>query len=284
LHFQAQSGLQASGWAFGLAPQTAVDILKAMRALPLLIPLAFSSALIFGQAPATTPAFDVASVKPSQHLVGPDYNNQLTYSPAGLMARNVTLKRLIAEAYHLQLSQVLGPSWIDQNEYDIDTRAAGGGGKEQMVLMLRSLLAERFNLTKHTEMREMRVYELVVGKSGPKVHSIGEGETAGAQAGFHFHGDMRQFADLLAVQLSIPAMENPGKPAVAGGAQIPVVDRTGLQGIFDFSVDSHPELGLDMYTSWQRVLQDQLGLRMENRKESMAVLVVDGAARIPTEN
>jgi uncharacterized protein (TIGR03435 family) len=284
LYFQKRGGLLVRGWWFKLVPRTPVNIIKAMRALPLLISLVLSSSVVFGQASATTPAFDVASVRPSQHLVGPDYNNQLTYSPTGVTARNVTLKRLIAEAYHLQLSQVLGPGWIDQNEYDIDTRAAGGGGKEQMALMLRGLLAERFNLTKHTEMREMRVYELVVGKSGPKIHSIGEGETAGVQAGFHFHGDMRQFADLLAVQLSIPAVENPGKPAVAGGAQIPVVDKTGLAGIFDFSVDSHPELGLDMYTSWQRVLQDQLGLRMKNRKESMAVLVVDGAARIPTEN
>jgi uncharacterized protein (TIGR03435 family) len=63
-----------------------------------------------------------------------------------------------------------------------------------------------------------------------------------------------------------------------------VVDKTGLQGIFDFSVDIHPELGTDMFTSWQRALQDQLGLKIESRKGNVAVLAVDAADKMPTEN
>jgi uncharacterized protein (TIGR03435 family) len=259
-------------------------MLKVMRALSFLISLALSSSVALGQASTTAPAFDVASVKLSQRVVGPDYNNQLTYSPTGMTARNVTLKRLVAEAYHLQLNQVLGPSWLDKNEYDIDAKAAGASTREQMALMLRSLVAERFKLTQHSEMREMRVYELVIGKSGSKIRPMSDGETATAPAGFHFHGDLRQFADLLAVQLSIPAPDNPGEPARASASPIPVLDKTGLPGIFDFSVDMHPELGTDMFTSWQRALEDQLGLRIESRKENVAVLVVDEAARIPTEN
>ncbi len=201
-----------------------------------------------------------------------------------MTARNVTLKRLVAEAYHLQLNQVLGPGWLDKNEYDIDAKAAGAGTREQMALMLRSLVAERFKLTKHSEMRDLRVYELVIGKSGSKIRPMSDGETATASAGFHFHGELRQFADLLAVQLSIPAPDNPGEPARASAAPIPVLDKTGLPGIFDFSVDIHPELGTDMFTSWQRALEDQLGLRIESRKENVTVLVVDDAARVPTEN
>jgi uncharacterized protein (TIGR03435 family) len=61
-------------------------------------------------------AFDIASVKLSGHPVGPDYNNQLTFSLAGLSARNVTLRRLVSEAYRLQLRLVIGPNWLDQNE------------------------------------------------------------------------------------------------------------------------------------------------------------------------
>jgi uncharacterized protein (TIGR03435 family) len=260
------------------------DMLMAMHSLPLFISLALSSSMVFGQTSTTPPAFEVASVKPYKKVVGPDYNNQITYSPTGITARNVTLKRLVAEAYHLQLNQVLGPSWLDQNEYDIDARAAGDITREQMALMLQSLVAERFNLTKHTEMREMRVYELVIGKSGSKIRPMNGGETVGARAGFHFHGDLHQFADLLAVQLSIPASDNPAEPARASASQILVVDETGLSGIFDFSVDIHPELGTDMFTSWQRALQDQLGLKIEGRKGNIAVLVVDEAARIPTQN
>ncbi len=259
-------------------------MLRAMRALSLLISLALPSALIPGQGPASAPAFDVASVKPSQHIVGPDYNNQLTYSPDGLIARNVTLKRLIAEAYGLQMNQVSGPNWLDQNEYDIEARAGGVGSREQMAPMLRTLLAGRFSLVEHNEVREMRMYELVVGKSGPRIHALKDGEMPTAQPGFHFHGDMRQFADLLALQFSIPAPTGPSEPVRAGGPQIPVVDKTGLAGIFDFSVEMRPESGTDMFTAWQRALRDQLGLGMESRKGYLSILVVDSAAKIPTEN
>jgi len=255
-----------------------------MRALLLLAALSFPGSTAFSQASATAPAFEVASVKQCLHTVGPDYNNQLTYSPNGLTARNVTLKRLVAEAYGLQLNQVSGPGWLDQNEYDIDARTAGANTREQMAGMLRSLLAGRFNLVEHSEVREMRVYELIVDKSGPKIHPLKDGESSTIQSGFHFHGDMREFADLLTVQFSIPAANNPSEPARAGGPQIPVVNKTGLAGTFDFSVDMRPELGTDAFTLWQRALQSQLGLSIESRKESLAILVVDSAAKIPTEN
>jgi len=259
-------------------------MLNAMRVLFALVLFALSSSVALGQANAKAPTFDVASVRPSQHAVGPDYNNQITYSPTGITARNVTLKRLIAEAYRLQLNQISGPIWIDRNEYDIEARTGSIESREQMAPMLQGLLAERFKLMKHGETREMRAYELVIGKSGPNVRPLNADEAAGTQAGFHFHGDMRQLADLIAVQLAIPAPSNPSEPARASGPPIPVVDKTGLQGIFDFSVDIHPELGTDMFTAWERFLEDQLGLRMENHKGNVEVLVVDDAAKISTEN
>jgi uncharacterized protein (TIGR03435 family) len=259
-------------------------MMNAMRALPVVMSLALLSSMALGQASAKAPVFDVASVRPSQHSVGPDYNNQITYSPTGITARNVTLKRLIAEAYRLQMNQIFGPAWIDRNEYDIEARTAGVVSREQMAPMLQSLLAERFNLKNHGETREIGVYELMTGKSGARVRPVNAGETAGAQVGLHFHGDMRQFADLIAVQLAIPAISNPSEPARASGPPIPVVDKTGLEGTFDFGVDIHPEMGTDMFTAWERFLEDQLGLRMENHKGNVEVLVVDDAAKIPTEN
>ncbi len=259
-------------------------MLDAMRALTLLIALSLSGSVALGQASQVAPAFDVASVKPSQHQVGPDYNNQITYAATGLTARNVTLKRLLAEAYHLQLNQVSGPGWLSQNEYDIEARASGVSTREQMALMMRSLIAERFNLKQHTEMREMRVYELVVGPTGAKIHPMNEGEPVKVGGAFHFHGDLREFADLLAVQFFIPAPDNPTEPVRASTSPTPVVDKTGLEGIFDFSVDIRPELGTDMFALWQRALQNQLGLKIENRKRNVSVLVVDAADKIPTAN
>jgi uncharacterized protein (TIGR03435 family) len=259
-------------------------MLSAMRALSLAVCLALPGMAVLGQSPSNLATFDVASAKPSQHQVGPDYNNQIAYTTAGFTAKNATLKRLIAEAYHLQINQVSGPGWIDQNEYDIEARTAGNATKEQMALMLQALLADRFNLKQHSETREMRVYDLIVANSGPKIHPVSDGEVATPQPGFHFHGDLRRFADLLAVQFSIPAPGNPNEPVRAGGTPIPVLDKTGLSGIYDFSVDIRPEMGADMFTAWQRVLQDQLGLRIESRKENVSVVVLDEASKMPSEN
>jgi uncharacterized protein (TIGR03435 family) len=256
-----------------------------MRVFPYFaIFLALSGSIAVGQASITAPAFDVASVKPSLHVVGPDYNNQLSYSPAGIIARNVTLKRLVAEAYQVQLNQVSGPSWLDKDEYDIDAKSAVVGAREQQAAMLRSLLSERFKLAVHNDTRKMRVYELVIGKSGPKIRATNGGESPVTGAGFHFHGDLRRFADLLAVQLSIPSSDNPAEPARASTSPIPVLDKTGLPGIFDFSVDIHPELGTDMFALWQRALEDQLGLKIESREGNVTVLVVDQAVKVPTDN
>jgi len=247
-----------------------------------LVPLVLISAA-YGQA---QPSFEVASVRPSQHEVGPDYNNQITYSGDRFTGKNVTLKRLIAEAWHCQMNQVTGPARIDHNEYDVEARMPAGTDRQQLALMLRSLLSDRFHLKEHSQKREMRVYELIVGKGGPKVEPAKPGSAA-AQAGlgFHFRGDMRQFADLLAIQFSIPAASDPSTPVRAGGTMIPVLDKTGLQGVYDFRVDQRPELGTDAFTGWKRVLEDQLGLEIQSHsKGEVSVVVVDDADKVPTAN
>jgi uncharacterized protein (TIGR03435 family) len=235
-------------------------------------------------AQAGQPAFEVVSVRPSQQEVGPDYNNQITYSAIGFTGHNITLKRLMAEAWHCQLNQVAGPLWIDRKEYDISARLPDGATKEQIPLMLRSLLADRFRLKEHSETRQMRVYELTVTPGGPRIHPVRPEDATVAGQGFHFRGDMRQFADLLAVQFTIPAAMSPSEPARAGGAPIPVLDKTGLEGIYDFRVDLGHELGTDGFTLWKRALEDQLGLNIDSRKADVAIVVVDEAAEIPTAN
>ena len=157
-----------------------------------------------GQSTPKPRTFEVASVRPSARLVGPDENNRITFDPAGMTGRNVTLRRGVAEAYRLQLTQVVGPNWLDRNEYDIDAKASGPADRQQLELMLRTLLAERFKLAQHSETRDLRVYELVVDKGGPRIRAIGDGDVPANGAGFRFHGDLQRFADLLAAQLSIP--------------------------------------------------------------------------------
>lgn len=254
-------------------------LLVAAAALFQLVPISS------GWAQAAQPSFEVASVRPSQHEVGPDYNNQIAYSGDRFTGKNVTLKRLIAEAWNCQVKQVSGPAWIERNEYDVEARLPAGTGHEKIEAMLRRFLEERFHLKERGESREMRVYELTVAKSGPKIQpaKVGAGVNP-AGPGFHFHGDMRQFADLLAVQFSIPAASDPSTPVRAGGTMIPVLDKTELQGTYDFTADVRPDPATDAFTAWKRVLEDQLGLEIESRKAAVPIVVVEDADIVPTEN
>jgi uncharacterized protein (TIGR03435 family) len=263
---------------------TLTAILSRMR-LPCIVAV-FALLNIAVQAQQQPPklAFEVASVRPSQQEVGPDYNNQITDSPAGFTARNVTLKRLIAEAWHCQLDQITGPSWLDHNEFDIAARLPDGTTDTQIPLMIRTLLFDRFHLKEHEETRPMRVYELTAGPGGPRIHPIQPGDATATGAGFHFRGDMRHFADLLAVQFSIPAPVSPSVPVIGRGPSIPVLDKTGLQGIYEFSVDLKPEVGTDGFTGWKRVLEDQLGLKIASQRADVPMIVVEDAAKIPVAN
>jgi uncharacterized protein (TIGR03435 family) len=219
-------------------------------------------------------AFDVASVKVSQRQLGRDYEGAISVGPAGIVGKNVTLKGLIVEAYQLQPHQVLGgPGWLDYDQYDIEAKAAEPASKEQLVLMLRALLTERFRLVQHHDTKELQVYELVTDKNGAKVRPAADGMR------------MLQLADLISIRLTIPAAgDDPSKPSIAKGPSVPVLDKTGLEGTYDIKVDLKLEPGVDSFTLWQRFLQDRLGLKLESRKEKMEVLVVDNAARTPTSN
>ena len=253
--------------------------------LPLIIVfVAHLGAMALAQTPSSPPSFEVASVRPSQREVGPDDNNQIAVSSTSFTGRNVTLRRLVAEAWHCQRNQVIGPSWIDRNEYDIAARLPDNAAREQIPLMLRSLLATRFQLKEHNETRSMRGYELTTAPNGPRIHPVQPGELSAPGPGLHFRGDMRQFADLLAVQISIPAPTSASVPVVADASPAPVLDKTGLSGVYDFTVDLKPEIGTDGFTFWKRVLEDQLGLRIESRKTDVEFVVVDDAAKIPIAN
>jgi uncharacterized protein (TIGR03435 family) len=247
-----------------------------MRIATLLVLVAAASAQ-----DATT--FAVSSVKPSARPVGPDYNNRFVFEPGALSARNATLRRLIAEAYGLQLRQVVGPAWLDQNEYDLDAKAGSPATPAQLRSMLPALLAERFGLRQHRETRKLKVYELVVDKGGPKIQPL-EGSAANAVVNWpRFHGELNRFADLLAVQLAISMPADPTSPGLATATPAPVLDRTNLAGVYEFDVDVRPD-GSDMVTLWQRKLKESLGLRLESATADVPVLVVDAAAKVPAAN
>jgi uncharacterized protein (TIGR03435 family) len=238
----------------------------------------------FSAAAFAQPAmFEIASVKISPRPVGPDYNNQLTISSAQVIGRNVTLRRLVAEANGIQMSQVIGPRWLAENEYEIEAKTETQVSRDRLRSMLLTLLAERFHLRQHTEQRTMRAYELVVEKGGPKF-DLTNGARPASNGGLSFHGGMRQLADLIAVQLTISVPADPTRPGIAGESPPVVLDKTGLEGVYDLAVDIRPEPGADMFTLWQRYAQERLGLKLESTRDLLPVVVVDSAERTPEAN
>ncbi len=234
---------------------------------------------------AAAQTFSVASVKPSPRAVGKDYRRPITLGPGRVTSSNVSLKSLICDAYHVQPFQVTGPGWLDDDEFEIDAHADPAASKDQLRAMLVALLAERFHLAMHRDSKEMRIYALTVEKDGPKNLHAATGELRPTTSPQNFHGDMRQLANLISIGLSIPTVDDPTRPAIATGAPVPVVDKTGIDGNYDISVNLRPDNTFgDSFTRWQRALHDELGLKLETQRAPVEVLIIDRADRTPTAN
>jgi uncharacterized protein (TIGR03435 family) len=179
---------------------------------------------------------------------------------------------------------ISGPSWIDSTRYDISAKASSATSVEAMRSMLRSLLADRFQLMVHRETKDLPVYAIVVAKNGPRhlekaqpgTPSYMQPGTFGSRQEQHWslkNASMASFAGFL----TRPMLDRP------------VVDMTGLEGGFDFAFDYPPRdpdmTGLDyMLMAVFPSVDDQLGLKVEPRKAPTEVLVIDQTEKAPTEN
>ncbi|HEY7335929.1 MAG TPA: TIGR03435 family protein [Bryobacteraceae bacterium] len=237
----------------------------------------FLLACALGSAQPAAPAFEVASIKP--HPDDGASRHYFQFLPGGrLHAADTWIKYVVEMAYDLKDYQVLGgPSWITSDRFDIEATAGDSGADEQrMRLMLQTLLAERFQLKTRQETREFPIYDLTVAKGGPKIRALGPGDQSNcrrensAMCGLR---TMPQLAGFLTNQ-----------------AGRPVFDKTGIQGDFDLLLD------FDVYEarnqpappdynkpSLAAALQEQLGLKLEPRKASLPVLVIEEIHR-PAEN
>ncbi len=152
---------------------------------------------------------------------------------------------------------------------------------DDVKIMIQSLLADRFKLTLHRDTRELPVYALVVGKAGPKLEEVEFGRGSTSLSGGRFTATrvpIRNFTEFLSRQTGLP-----------------VLDLTGLKGIYSFTLNFTPEEspsapGTAPITesavgpSLSNAIQEQLGLKLEARKAPVEILVVDHAEKIPTEN
>jgi len=222
---------------------------------------------LHAQAP---PTFEVASIKPHPEPINVSRSNTSgTY--ATWTAE--TLIDLVVEAYDLKYYQVSGgPKWAATDHFDINARAADGPPLTDQTLrpLVQSLLAGRFQLKIHRQTKEIPVYELVIAKSGAKLRdpdiNSREGYTMAGPTGIHIvqsHGTMQRLAE----QLSNTA----GRP---------VLDKTGLAGMFAYKLDFNPNNTSDSdIPSMSTALQDQLGLRLEPQKAPIEILVIDSAEK-----
>jgi len=111
------------------------------------------------------PKFEVASIKPTGSRGG----GRMRPMPGRLTA-SAPLRVLMEAAYHVQPFQIVGgPEWVEWDGYAVDAKASGNPEHAQMMLMLQSLLEDRFQLRIHRESREMPIYALVPARGELKL-------------------------------------------------------------------------------------------------------------------
>jgi uncharacterized protein (TIGR03435 family) len=240
------------------------------------------------------PAFEVASVKPSTDrdtVIG-----LFTYPGGRIVVTKFTLKMLIHDAYSLDDDQRIqgGPHWAGEDRYNLEAKPPASAEAShwvpesfktppnpEMRQMLQTLLADRFQLKVHMETRKESVYALVVAKGGPQLKPPDTAKQPFVSYGRTGAVEREAVSELLIGQNATMAML-----AARLGPHLgrPVLDRTGLQGSFDFRVEyAGSEAQAEAAAPLFRALQDQLGLKLETQPGSVDVLVIDRAEK-PSPN
>lgn len=230
------------------------------------------------------PSFEVATVK----LSPPDSRTMGMRMQGSIFSvMNLTLANMMPFSYDTNIHQIVGaPAWFSTERFDITGKPDGEGQptQDQLRIMLRKLLVDRFQLTVHKELQEMPVYILSLGKNGPKFSKTEKtGDTP---------------------FLVIP---RPGTLALSNGTMAdlckfytgtldrPCVDQTGLTGRYELSLvwtPDRPQTPVadpnklapgDAFPDIFGATQEQLGLKLESAKSRIEVLVIDKVEK-PSEN
>jgi uncharacterized protein (TIGR03435 family) len=206
-----------------------------------------------------------------------------------LAANNLTLRSMILRAYDVKDYQVEGPEWLRTERFDVTAKFPGPLPKDRekyaaaLSAMMRKMLEDRFKVAVHREQKAFAVYGLVVGKNGIRFKEVPDTGSSWDSDDRHLEAtgvSMARFAEFLSREVDKP-----------------VLDMTGLKGAYSFKLDwvveprtvevkSDVPVAADGApgTNIPSAIQDQLGLKLETRKATIEVLVVDHAERVPTEN
>jgi uncharacterized protein (TIGR03435 family) len=254
--------------------------------------LSFSAAFAAQELPTGEPTvltFDVVSIKSLPGTARARMPG--ARQSQGRFARAAaTLRQLVQYAYDMQPLQVTGgPAWVSTSRFQVDARTERTTTPAQMRAMVRQMLAERFALKAHTEVRERPIYRMAVarpdGTLGRSLYRIDDAECGGSNP---------QPCDLsvwsggltssgMGLQQLATALFSASQTT---GIDRPVVDHTGLAGMFGFtlmfsSFNTAPHLSDD--PSIFTALREQLGLKLEPARGPVELLVIDSVEQ-PTPN
>lgn len=244
--------------------------------------ICFAGVALYGRPQGEVPlAFEAASIKP--HRDGAESNPNrtgksggpapvggfLNFRPGMVVSgrRGVTARDMILAAYQVTSPQLTGgPGWLASDSFDVEAKAEGAP-QAQLRTMLRTLLAERFQLVVHRRKEMLAIYAIMLPKNGTQLHDWKPGGAVPMPAESHTMnyrgaGTMEDLAAFLS-----------GDPRVGR----PALDETGLKGsyILSFGWDSDEEFLASM--------QVQLGLKLQPGKASLEVIVIDRVER-PSPN
>jgi uncharacterized protein (TIGR03435 family) len=275
--------------------------------------------------PDAEPRFEVASIRATDIDLKDVRDGRrigLQTLPNGVNATLAAVRRLILFAYQIEDYQLVGgPSWMDSDRFDISARAAGDVTPDVARRMMQNLLRDRFMLRAHTETRQADVHALVLARPDGRLGSGLRRTSPECQATLEVRKKgtgpppERPNFELIRKQ-TVCGMSMMGSSAsgasnysmgavplerllnqISGEVRGPVVDRTGLTGLFDILLEfasqprqlqaapvNTPDLSKDVaLPSLRDALQEQLGLKLETGKGPLDVLVIDSVER-PSEN
>jgi len=292
-----------------------------MKLICLALPLCLAAAYAQTSAPAAM-EFEVASVKPSADEVD-RVNIGVHVDGAQVHIAAFSLQDYIRVAYRVKYFQIVGPEWLSER-FNVDAKLPEGANREQIPEMLQALLASRFELKIHHESKEFPVYALSVAATGLKLKESppdkdGDGTdgvrggstdvtASGGRGGVSINygkGSFFTFADnkLEGKKLSMTNLVE----LLGRFMDRPVIDRTGLQGNYDISVNLTPEdyramlirsaiaAGVTLPPEALRLLDGAsdeslyaalrgYGLKLDPTKAPLDVLVIDHILKAPTSN
>jgi uncharacterized protein (TIGR03435 family) len=277
----------------------------ALRILALTLFTAALPAAFAQQKPTDQPGFEVASIKPSDP--NPSNSMFIGMSADGAMVKytNITLRDCIRGAYRVRDFQIVGPDWMTRARFEISAKLPPGASAEQIPEMLQALLAERFKLEVRREMKEQNVYALMAGNGGAKLKPTEVKTDNNSLKALGPDGKPRDLM-MFATPPGVVVITTPSASLASLVGLMsrftarPVVDMTGIEGLYDFKLIFAPEINGNLIaggipgpdgaaTSVEPAPSvvdavKQYGLRLEARKAPVEMLIVTHLEKTPTEN